>query len=64
MARIIKEIDGRCYRCDAETKWAITHVYVDYHGICHAFRCTRCNKTVPEFAWVNYQREGRIIIPV
>lgn len=64
MAQIRELIDGHCYSCEKETKWAISHRYIDYHGITHCFQCLKCGKVVPDFSWRYYQQNGKIMIPV
>ena len=61
---IYNELTARCHTCDEDTDWAIVHRYVDYHGITHCYRCTKCGKVVPSFSWLNYQETGKIVIPL
>lgn len=65
MARVRKEpFLLKCHTCGEETPWTITHCLVDYHGIEHAYECTRCGCVVPDFALQRYLETGKICIPV
>ena len=59
-----KEAHAFCPKCKQERDFKIEHAIVDYWGITHVLVCTGCNTVVPEFAFSEYIKTGKIIIPV
>ena len=64
MSGYLKPIKFHCHKCGKETEWHVYHEVRPYHGLVHSFRCKDCGTTVPSFSMEEYQRTGRIVIPM